>query len=108
MAENLTPARVAELVRMAKSMTSDEINVLVTAFGLNIAQDFNCEMIAEDPEEFEGQSVIAGMDMIESAVMYVDDWFGDHDLQAVNKKYAVGQYFDITLERKLVAKPRKV
>ena len=107
MAEQLSPARVVELVKMAKAMTSEEINVLVAAFGMEIAQDFVCVMIDESPEEYDGVLVVSGEGMLESAVCYLEDWFGYQDLKDVVKKYRVGDFFDIQLETKLVAIPRK-
>lgn len=107
MAEQLSPARVVELVKMAKAMTSEEINVLVAAFGMEIAQDFAITMVQEDPEEYVGQDKLVGMDMIEPAVCYLEDWFAQ-DLYEVNNKYRLGDFFDVNLETKLVATPKKV
>ena len=108
MAEQLSPARVVELVKMAKAMTSEEINVLIAAFEMEIAQDFAISMVQEEPEEYVGQDKLVGMDMIEPAVCYLEDWFGEQDLYEVNNKYRLGDFFDVNLETKLVATPRKV
>lgn len=108
MAEQLSPVRVVELVKMAKAMTYEEINVLIAAFGLEIAQDSAISMVQDDPEEFEGQDKLVGMDMIEPAVCYLEDWFGAQDLYEANAKYRLGDFFDVKLETKLVATPRKL
>ena len=108
MTEQLSPARVIELVKMAKAMTPEEINVLVAAFGMGIAQDFAISMVQEEPEEYVGQDKLVGMYMIEPAVCCLEDWFGEQDLYEVNNKYRLGDFFDVQLETKLVATPRKL
>lgn len=108
MAEQLSPARVVELVKMAKAMTPEEINVLVAAFGLEIAQDFAIETVKVMADEYVGQGKLPGMDMIEPAARRLEYWFGEQDLYEVNDKYRLGDFFDVHLETKLVATPRKV
>lgn len=108
MAEQVSPARVLELVRMANSLTSDEFYILVGAFGLNIAQNITCEYIVDDPEDYVKDGVFKGEDLWDNAAAFMDDWTCSEELTKHVNKYKLGQFYDIEVTQTVVATPKKV
>ena len=108
MNQTVSPARVRELVLMAKELRTHEIQILLAAVGLQVAQDLACAMIEDAPDEYEGESVYHGVYLWDHAPVIIEDVVNERELAQVVNDYKLGPMFDIQLQRELVAKPVKV
>ncbi len=104
----VSPARVRELVLMAKDLRTHEIQILLAAVGLQAAQDIACAKLEDAPCEYEGESVYHGVNLWDHAPVIIKDIARDRELAQVVTAYKLGPMFDIQLQHKLVAKPVKV
>lgn len=94
----LSPNRVQQLVQQAKSMSYEELTVLVTAFSLECAQNMAQFMYEEEPEQLDGVTRISGMEFIDAAINRAEDMFGEGEMVEVNNKYRLGEFFDLAVE----------
>lgn len=108
MNQTVSPARVRELVLMAKELRTEEIQLLIAATALEAAQNAACSMIEDEPQEYEHQRVYPGCDLWEHAAFIAENLAHEDDLARVVNKYGVHRMFDIYIQRELVATPVKV
>ena len=108
MNQTVSPARVRELVLMAKELRTDEIQILLAAVGLQAAQDIACAMIEDAPYEYEGETMYHGVDLWDHAPVIIEDIVREQELAEIVNGYNLGPMFNIQLQRELVATPVKV
>ncbi len=94
----LSPNRIQQLVQQAKSMSYEELTVLVTAFSLECAQDMAQFMYEEEPEQLNGATRVSGMEFIDAAINHAECMFSEGEMVEVNNKYRLGEFFDLTVE----------
>lgn len=102
----LTQQRVDELLKLAKDLKAEEMQVLMAAFVLEVAQDITVDYLNEDIEGYKDQHVYPGVDLWDQGSFMLEDLANEREIAAVIRQNNLGPRFDIIIEKKWSARKK--
>jgi len=102
----LTKHRVEELLALAKDLKAEEMQVLMAAFVLEVAQAITIDYINEELDDYKDQEVYPGVDLWDQGSFMLEDLANEREIAAVINQNNLGPYFDIIIEKKWTARKK--